>query len=343
MYRILVLLLAAATAAVYSITRQPGSLAWSDEFDGPANAAPDTAKVGLRSREPAARLGEPRARKVHEVDRRSPGWARPLADSRSAHRVWRFTSAYLNTLGKYAGDLREDRNTHQDPIWPRHLAGVLGDVDREGGLARLRRDRHHGNIGKEPGIQHGSAHGPGFSDGKSITGAYTLPNGAKLSGDFHTYGIVKSENLIEFIFDGRPYLKVTPASLPEEALALRQTGLPAAECGGGRRLAGVAGRLDDFSAGTGRGIRGRCTNRRGESTCNTRKHGTSFRTATVRERFFTARTCRGTLCASLATGFARSRFGLIPLCRCPGSSGRSCSTRAWNPPVPAKRERYGTA
>ena len=73
------------------------------------------------------------------------------------------------------------------------------------------------NIGKEPGIQHGSAHGPGFSDGHSITGAYTLPAGKKLSDDFHTYGIVKSENLIEFIFDGRSYLKVTPASIPEGA------------------------------------------------------------------------------------------------------------------------------
>ena len=71
------------------------------------------------------------------------------------------------------------------------------------------------NIGKEPGIQHGSMHGPGYSDGHSLTGAYKLPKEEKLSDDFHLYAIVWTKDSIEFLFDGHSYFKATPASVPK--------------------------------------------------------------------------------------------------------------------------------
>ena len=38
------------------------------------------------------------------------------------------------------------------------------------------------NIGREPAVNHGSLHGPGYSGGSSLTGSVALPSG-KLAGD----------------------------------------------------------------------------------------------------------------------------------------------------------------
>src|SRR5258708_2679160 len=73
------------------------------------------------------------------------------------------------------------------------------------------------NIGREPSINHGSMHGPGYSGGDSVTGTYTLPNGEKYSDDFHTFAIVWSADSVEFFVDSVSYKKGTPASLPAGA------------------------------------------------------------------------------------------------------------------------------
>ena len=218
MHRILVLLLAAAAAA--SAQSPAWKLAWSDEFDGPANAAPDASKWGYDLGHGGDGWGN------HELETYTKSIDNAHLDGHG-HLLIRalrtesgeFTSARLKTLGKYTPTYGKIEARIKLPfgqgIWPAFWA-LGADIDKVSWPACGEIDIME-NIGKEPGIQHGSLHGPGFSDGKSITGAYTLPDGKKLSDDFHTYGIVKSENLIEFVFDGRSYLKVTPASLPEGA------------------------------------------------------------------------------------------------------------------------------
>ena len=60
------------------------------------------------------------------------------------------------------------------------------------------------NIGREPSVNHGSLHGPGYSGGADLTSSYTLPSGVFTAG-FHTFRIDWVENLIQFYVDDYLY------------------------------------------------------------------------------------------------------------------------------------------
>jgi len=69
------------------------------------------------------------------------------------------------------------------------------------------------NIGKEPAIAHGSMHGPGYSGGKGLSAAYSLPTG-KLADDFHIFAVEWEAAAVRFYVDGNLYETRTPADLP---------------------------------------------------------------------------------------------------------------------------------
>ena len=73
------------------------------------------------------------------------------------------------------------------------------------------------NIGREPSINHGTVHGPGYSNAHGISASFTLPDGRHFSDDFHVFSIEWSERQIQFFVDGNAYHTVTPASLPAGA------------------------------------------------------------------------------------------------------------------------------
>ena len=70
------------------------------------------------------------------------------------------------------------------------------------------------NIGKEPSTVHGTFHGPGYSGGKGVSAAYTLPNGKKFADDFHVFAVEWEPNVIRFYVDVTLYSTRTPADLP---------------------------------------------------------------------------------------------------------------------------------
>jgi beta-glucanase (GH16 family) len=70
------------------------------------------------------------------------------------------------------------------------------------------------NIGREPTIVHGTAHGPGYSGGNGIGGPYSLPGGAAFADDFHIYAVEWTTNQIKWFVDGHQYFMVAPANLP---------------------------------------------------------------------------------------------------------------------------------
>jgi beta-glucanase (GH16 family) len=221
MYRIpLILLVAAATASPQSPAPNPTSwkLAWSDEFNSPANTAPDPSKW------------------IYDLGHNEDGWGNHELESYTnsienvhqdgqGHLVIRaltdgsgnYTSSRINTKGKFAATYGKIEARIKIPrgqgIWPAFWA-LGADIDKVGWPDCGEIDVME-NIGKEPGIQHGSMHGPGFSDGHSLTGAYKLPEGERLSDDFHNYAIVWTKESVEFLFDDHPYFKVTPASVPK--------------------------------------------------------------------------------------------------------------------------------
>ena len=69
------------------------------------------------------------------------------------------------------------------------------------------------NIGREPSLVHGTAHGPGYSGSGGIGGPCPLPAGA-YADDFHVYAVEWTTNQIKWFVDGQQYFSVNPASLP---------------------------------------------------------------------------------------------------------------------------------
>jgi len=59
-------------------------------------------------------------------------------------------------------------------------------------------------------------HGPGYSGGKGIGSRFTFPNGGRVDTKFHVYGVIWSENKMQFYRDDykKPFFTVTPADIP---------------------------------------------------------------------------------------------------------------------------------
>ena len=77
------------------------------------------------------------------------------------------------------------------------------------------------NIGSEPSVNHGSAHG-GLLRWPSITARYVLPAGARFSDDFHTFAIDWTPGTIVFSVDGVSYETVTRRAFRRQAVGVRR-------------------------------------------------------------------------------------------------------------------------
>jgi beta-glucanase (GH16 family) len=216
--RFLCLLATMVLAASAGSAQSKWKLVWSDEFSGPKNAAPDPTKWtfdlganGWGNRE----LEEYR----NSVENSFQDGEGNLVIRAQRTPSGGYTSARLKTkrifsftYGKVEARIRLPRG---QGIWPAFW--MLGaDIDTVSWPACGEIDVME-NIGREPSIVHATVHGPGYSGDKGITAAYELPNGKKLSDDFHTFSAEWTADAIEFFIDGQTYSKVTPASLPSGA------------------------------------------------------------------------------------------------------------------------------
>jgi beta-glucanase (GH16 family) len=71
------------------------------------------------------------------------------------------------------------------------------------------------NIGKEPGMVHGTIHGPGYSGEKGIGAPYTVSGKQKFADDFHLFAVEWEPAVIRFYVDKDLYATVIPADLPK--------------------------------------------------------------------------------------------------------------------------------
>jgi len=188
--------------------------AWSDEFDGPAGAAPDGARWtydlggggwGNQELEIYTNLSEN---------------VRLDGDGHLVIRVLStptgITSARLKTQGRFSAQYGKVEARIKLPfgqgIWPAFW--MLGtDITTVGWPACGEIDIME-NIGREPSTNHGTVHGPGYSGGKGISATYVLPAGQTFAQDFHVFAIQWAPQTITFSVDGNTYATVTRASLP---------------------------------------------------------------------------------------------------------------------------------
>ena len=130
-----------------------------------------------------------------------------------------YTSARLITKGKF--DLAYGRFEARikiprgQGVWPAFW--MLGNnIDRVGWPQCGEIDIME-NIGREPAVNHGSIHGPGYSGGNSVSGIYTLAGNNLFSDDFHVFTLDWSSNEVRWYVDGINYKTATPQGLPTGA------------------------------------------------------------------------------------------------------------------------------
>lgn len=197
------------------------TLVWSDEFNQPVGAAPDS------------------TRWVHDVG--AGGWGnnelqsytdsrdnsyvaaddgaldrRALAISALRTPVGGYTSARLKTQGLFSVTYGRIEARIKLPrgrgLWsafwtlgvnlPTATWPACGEIDIME------------QLGHDPGRAIGTLHGPGYSGGSGPTASTTLPDGASLSDGYHVYAVDWAPDKIEWSLDGRIYFSRAPSQLP---------------------------------------------------------------------------------------------------------------------------------
>lgn len=203
------------------------TLAWHDEFDGPAGARPDSARWvadtgghGWGNRELQRYTTSP-ANAALDGRGHLVLTATTLAGD-SAGRCWygpcRYASARLTTRGRFAqaygrfeARLRLPRG---QGIWPAFW--MLGaDFPSVGWPASGEIDVVE-NVGSAPAVVHGTLHGPGHAGARGLTATDTLASGA-WADDFHVWAVEWEPGAIRWLVDGRVFARRTPADLPAGA------------------------------------------------------------------------------------------------------------------------------
>jgi beta-glucanase (GH16 family) len=197
------------------------SLAWAEEFDGPAGAPADprtwrpetgghgwgNAELQYYTADTANAAVDGAGHLAITARRADPALATARYDG------CRYTSARLisKSLRSVRYGLVEARIKLPGGrgIWPAFW--LLGaDIDRAG-WPRCGEIDVMENFGTNPSVVHGTVHGPGYSGGGGITGA--LDTGSPLAAAFHVYTARWEPDRIRWYVDQACYHTVTPADL----------------------------------------------------------------------------------------------------------------------------------
>ncbi len=220
-----VLTVATAGAATALVTRAPSAqaatLTWADDFNGPAGSAPDGGKwrhdVGGHGWNNQELEYYTTSTSNASLDGNGHLVITARRENPAGYGCWygscQYTSARLVTSGQFTQAYGRFEASIKIPrgqgMWPAFW--MQGDNFGSVGWPANGEIDVMENIGREPGTNHGSLHGPGYFGGNSITGTYTLPGGAALADSFHTYTVDWAPDAITFYVDGIQYERRTPA------------------------------------------------------------------------------------------------------------------------------------
>ena len=222
--------LTAAVTAQSAATQQPPSgdtsangrtLVWSDEFSGPDGSRPDPAKwasiiddSGYGNNELEYYTDRPS--NIHEQDGSLVITARHESYAGKDGQRRDYTSGRIESRGRFALKYGRIEARIKLPrgqgLWPAFW--MLGSDFKNLGWPACGEIDIMENIGSEPSMVHGSLHGPGYSGGHPLGGAFTLPNQASFADDYHVFAIEWEPRAIRFYVDGTLYEMQTPDNVP---------------------------------------------------------------------------------------------------------------------------------
>ena len=203
----------AATPAAPAAPAAPAGwvLDWHDEFDGPAL---DHAKWAEETGDPRNGNDEKQFYTARPANLRIEGGNLVIEARREAMDGMGYTSARITTQhllerthGRYEARIRMPRG---QGIWPAFW--LLGADCKTTPWPRCGEIDIMENIGKEPGLVHGTVHGPGYSGEKGIGRPQAIEKGA-FADDFHVYALEWEPRAIRWYRDGILYHSVTPATV----------------------------------------------------------------------------------------------------------------------------------
>jgi beta-glucanase (GH16 family) len=219
------ILLASACAAQSQPAPLPSwTLTWSDEFNGPNGSPLDVSKWitetgggGWGNHELEFYTDRPQNSYQQDGNLVIKVLSEKFTGADGVSR--NYTSARLKTQGKFSQAMGRFEARIKIPrgqgIWPAFW--MLGaDIDKTPWPASGEIDIME-NIGKEPGMVHGTIHGPGYSGDHGIGAPFSLPAGQTVADDFHVFAVEWEPKAIRFYVDDHLYTTRTPADLPAGA------------------------------------------------------------------------------------------------------------------------------
>lgn len=202
-------------------TPPPGgwTLVWADEFNQPDSAAPDATKWGYDIGGKGWGNHELEYYTSSTNNARIEDGMLVIEARREGAGGTNYTSARLQTRGKWSwihGRIEARMKLPRGQgYWPAFW--MLGTNINSAGWPGCGEIDIMENLGREPGMIHGTAHGPGYSGAKGIGGPFTLPGDRSFADDFHVFAVECESNRICWLVDDQPYFNITPASLPPGA------------------------------------------------------------------------------------------------------------------------------
>lgn len=193
----------------------PSTLVWSDEFNGAAGSPPDPTKWKYE-----VGTGWGNAQLEYDTNRTTnvalDGAGHLLITARQESYLGSaYTSGRINTRGLFSRTGGRFEARIQLPIgrgiWPAFW--LLGDNIASVGWPSCGEIDVMEYRGQAPATVLGSAHGPGYSGGNSLTSSYSLPSG-DFSQGFHVFAVEWTASRITWSVDGNLYKTITPSSLP---------------------------------------------------------------------------------------------------------------------------------
>lgn len=190
-------------------------LDWGDEFDGDAL---DARKWVAEEAGHGYGNNEMQYYTARKENLRVTGGNLVIEARKEAYRGRQYTSARLKTAGlmerrhgRFEARIKVPRG---QGIWPAFW--MLGaDIDKAGWPRSGEIDIME-NIGKEPGIVHGTVHGPGYSGEKGFGAPSQLPDGQRYADAFHVFAVEWEPGEIRWYRDGQHYHSARPHSVNGE-------------------------------------------------------------------------------------------------------------------------------
>jgi beta-glucanase (GH16 family) len=198
------------------------TLAWSDEFSSANGSAPDATKWAYdlggggwgnqelesytsRTQNVQIQNGNLVITALQENYTGTDGIARNYTSARLKTQNL-FTQAY----GRFEARIKIPKG---QGIWPAFW--MLGNDISQNGWPKCGEIDIMENIGREPGIVHGSLHGPSsVAHTSDSTSTVSLPPGKNYSDDFHIYAIQWEPGTVRFYIDSDNYATLTQAQWP---------------------------------------------------------------------------------------------------------------------------------